>query len=120
MINHAFADNNTQTTASTTTAPSAPTAGQPGQPGFMSMLTLFAPMFLVIYFFIMRPQQKKMKEHQALLDKLQHGDEVVTNAGMFGRVTGITDKVLTLEIADNVRVKILKNQIASVVNAKTA
>ncbi len=91
----------------------APAATQP-PPSLMSMVTLFVPMFLVIYFFIIRPQQKKMKEHQSLLEKLQHGDEIVTNAGFYGKVTGITDKVLTVEIADGVRVKMLKTQIASV------
>lgn len=103
-------------TTATTQAPSnagAP-AGAPPQPGAFGMLMPFILMFVVIYFLIMRPQQKKMKEHQALLEKIQYGDEVVTNAGIFGKVTGITDKVLTVEIADGVRIKMLRSQVASV------
>lgn len=98
------------------------TAAAPGpqQPGIMSMVTLFAPMFLVIYFFIIRPQQKKMKEQQGMLNKLQHGDEVITTAGIYGKVTGITDKILTIEVADNVRIKMLKSQVATINPGKTA
>lgn len=78
------------------------------------MLMLFAPMFIVIYFFIIRPQNKKMKEQQQLLSLIKNGDEIVTNAGIFGTVQGITDKVLTVEIAKNVNIKLLKSQVASV------
>lgn len=84
------------------------------QPGPLGMLMPFALMFVVIYFLIIRPQQKKMKDHQSTLEKIQYGDEIVTSGGMFGKVTGITDKVLTVEIADGVRVKMLKAQVASV------
>jgi preprotein translocase subunit YajC len=96
-------------------ADSAPgLAGAPGQPGVLGMVMPFALMFVVIYFFIIRPQQKKMKEHQGLLEKIRHGDEVITSAGIFGTVTGVTDKVLTVEIAKDVKIKILKTQISSV------
>ena len=103
------------TTASTVQTP-AGAQGVPGQqqPGAMQMMMPFVLMFGVVYFLILRPQQKKMKDHQATLSKIQHGDEIVTNAGIFGKVTGVTDKVLTLEIADGVRVKMLKSQVASV------
>ena len=84
-------------------------AGAPVQqaPSLMSSLPMFAVMFAIIYFLMIRPQQKKMKEQQ-------HGDEVVTASGLLGKVTGITDKVITLEVADNVRVKMLKSQISQV------
>ncbi|MBI2605954.1 MAG: preprotein translocase subunit YajC [Deltaproteobacteria bacterium] len=78
------------------------------------MLLLFAPMFLVIYFFIIRPQNKKMKEHRAVVEKVKSGDEIVTAAGIFGTVTGVTEKVLTVEIADGVKIKLLKSQVATV------
>jgi preprotein translocase subunit YajC len=89
-------------------------AGMPQQPSAFGMLMPFALMFVVIYFLIIRPQQKKMKDHAATLDQIKYGDEIVTTGGMFGKVTGITDKVLTVEIADGVRVKMLKSQVASV------
>src|SRR4051812_1446677 len=89
-------------------ANSAAPVGAPPQPGPLGMLMPFILMFGVIYFLIIRPQQKKMKEHQAQIEKVKYGDEVITNAGIFGKVTGITEKVITVEIADGVRVKMLK------------
>lgn len=75
----------------------------------------FILMFGVIYFLMIRPQQKKAKEQQSMLGALKHGDEVVTTSGLLGKVTGITDRVVTLEVADDVRVKMLKSQVAQVV-----
>lgn len=95
-------------------AQAAATAAAPQQPGLMSMVTLFAPMFLVIYFFIIRPQNKKLKEHQKLIEQIKSGDDVVTTSGILGKVTGVTEKILTVEIADGVKVKMLKTQIANV------
>ena len=69
----------------------------------------------VVYFLMIRPQQKKMKEQQDMLTALKHGDEIVTNSGLLGKVTGIADKVVTLEIADGVRVKMMKSQVAQVI-----
>lgn len=69
-------------------------------------------MFLVFYFLLIRPQQKRTKQHRDFLDALQKGDEVVTSGGIHGRVTGITDNVVTLEIADKVRIKIQRANIA--------
>jgi preprotein translocase subunit YajC len=101
-------------TTATTQAPTGVPMGAPPQPGPLSMIMPFGLMFLVIYFLIIRPQQKKIKQQQELLSKLQHGDEVITNAGIFGKVTGLTDKVVTVEIADNVRIKVLRSQIATI------
>ncbi|MCM2323736.1 MAG: preprotein translocase subunit YajC [Oligoflexia bacterium] len=96
----------------------APAAGQPQQPGIGGMLVPFLAMFAVIYFLMIRPQQKKMKEQQQMLSSLKHGDEVITTSGMLGTVTGITDKVITLEVADNVRVKMLKSQVSQIVKGQ--
>ncbi len=85
---------------------------QPG--GVMSFAPLIL-MFAVLYFLILRPQQKKLKEQQAMVSALKHGDEIVTASGILGTVTGITDKVVTLEVADNVRVKMMKSQVSQVV-----
>jgi preprotein translocase subunit YajC len=79
------------------------------------MLMPFGLMFVVIYFLMIRPQQKKLKDQQAMLGSLKQGDEVVTSAGLLGKITGITDKVVTLEVADNVRVKMLKSQVSQIV-----
>jgi preprotein translocase subunit YajC len=81
---------------------------------------MFLPMvlvFVIFYFLMIRPQQKQRKQHQVLLQGLKKGDEVVTTAGIHGRVHGVADNVVTLEIADNVRIKMDKQQVASVKTA---
>lgn len=71
-------------------------------------------MFAIFYFLLIRPQQKKAKEHRALLDALTKGDQVVTAAGIHGKVTGIDGDIVSLEIASGVVVKITKGFIASI------
>lgn len=68
--------------------------------------------FVVFYFLLIRPQQKKAKEHQNYLTNLKKGDKVVTGGGIHGQITGITDSVVTLEIAENVRIKVNRGAIA--------
>jgi preprotein translocase subunit YajC len=77
-------------------------------------LTSFLPMiliFVVFYFLLIRPQQKKAKQQQEFLNNLKKGDEVITGGGLHGKITGLTDTVVTLEIADNVRVKVARQYI---------
>jgi preprotein translocase subunit YajC len=106
----AFAD----TTNTAVQAAAGAAAVTPPQPSMLSLLLPFGLMFLVMYFLMIRPQQKKMKEHEALVGGLQKGEEVITQSGIFGKVVGVADKVLTLEISDNVKIKILKAQVATV------
>lgn len=94
-------------------APKAP-PGPPPELGMMQFLP-FVLMFVVFWFLLIRPQQKRLKETQEMQSALKKGEEVVTNSGIFGKITGVTDKVVTLEIADNVRIKILKSQVSAVV-----
>ncbi len=89
----------------------APAGGMMGQ--FQGMIPLIL-MFAIFYFLLIRPQQKKAKEHRALLDALKKGDQVVTAGGMHGKVSALDDQVVTLEIAPGVNVKINKGYIASV------
>lgn len=107
----AFAD--TAQTAATAAAPAAA-----GQPSTLGMLLPFVLMFGVFYFLMIRPQQKKMKDHESLVTSLQKGEEVITNAGIFGKIHGIADKFITLEVDNNVRIKVLKNQIATVLRGE--
>ena len=72
-------------------------------------------MFVVFYFLLIFPQQKKAKAHRAVLANLQKGETVVTSGGLYGTITGITDTVVTLEIAEKVRIKISRSSIAGVV-----
>lgn len=95
----------------------APTGmlAQAQQPGGLMSFAPFILMFGVVYFLMIRPQQKKAKEVQEMINALKHGDEVVTTSGMLGKVTGIADRVVTLEVASDVRIKMLKSQVAQVV-----
>ena len=74
---------------------------------------LFLGVFVVIfYLLVLLPQRKQAKTRQAFLAGLKKGDEVVTNGGLFGRIAGITEAVVTLEIADKVRVKVARDAVA--------
>jgi len=73
--------------------------------------TMVLPMVLMVavfYFLLIRPQQQKAKEHRALLDSLKRGDRVITAGGLIGEIVAINDQILTLEIADRVRVEVSK------------
>lgn len=114
-VSSAFADN-PAVPAGGGSAP-APVAAAT-QPGMGSMLIPMAAMFAVVYFLMIRPQQKKMKEQQNMLSQLKQGDEVITTSGILGTIRGQTEKVITLEIADDVKIKILKSQISQVVKGQ--
>jgi len=96
-------------------AAGAAASAAPAQPGAFGMLVPFLLMFAVMYFLMIRPQQKKMKAQTAMLNSLKQGDEVVTASGMLGKITGISDKVVTVEVADNVRIKMMKSQVTQLV-----
>ena len=74
----------------------------------------FLPMigiFILFWFLMVRPQQKKMKEHKAMLDQLQKNDEVVTQAGIMGKITKLDEQNITLEIAQNVQIQVRREAI---------
>ena len=99
--------------------PAGGAEGAPAQqPSIMGMLFPFILMFAVVYFLMIRPQQRRMKAQQDMLSKLQSGDEVITSSGILGTVAGMTDKVVTLEVARDVRIKILNSQVAQVVQGE--
>lgn len=83
--------------------------------GTGSPIWMFLLLFLIMYFLIIRPQQKKQKEHRQMIQNLKKGDRVVTGGGIHGRVTGMDDATFTVEIADKVRVKINRGNVAAVV-----
>ena len=96
----------------------AQAAGQPAPGGLFGggLSGLMLPVLLigVMYFFMIRPQMKRQKEHRAMLDKLAKGDEVLTNGGIAGVVTDIGENFITVEVADNVRMRFQKGAIANV------
>lgn len=85
-------------------------AGAPQQNPIMSFIP-FILVFVVMYFFMIRPQKKKAQEEMDFLSKLGHGEEIFTKGGILGKVTGITDKVVTLELEGGSKMKVLKSQI---------
>ena len=86
-----------------------------GQSALTSMIPLVI-MFAIFYFLLIRPQQKKAKEHKALLEALKKGDQVVTAGGMHGKVTAVDDTVVTIEVANNVNVKFNKGHVAAIID----
>ena len=93
----------------------APTAQQPSMIG---MALPFLIMLGIMYFLMIRPQQKRVKEHQSLLSNLKTGDEVITSAGILGTIAGMSDKVVTLEVSKNVQLKVLKSQVNQIVKGQ--
>lgn len=85
-------------------------AGQGGSGQLMAFMPLIL-LFIVFYFLLIRPQQKKAKTQKLFLENLKKGEEVVTSGGLYGKITGITNDTITLEIAEKIRVKVLKSSI---------
>jgi preprotein translocase subunit YajC len=91
-------------------------SGSVGDPGAGGGFAAFIPMiliFVVFYFLLIRPQQKKAKAHQEMVSSLKKGDRVITNGGIYGLVTGLDEGTATIEIADKVRVKVTRSSIAA-------
>jgi preprotein translocase subunit YajC len=88
-------------------------AAQPAGGG-MSMIIMMVVLFGLMYFMMIRPQMKRQKEHRALVAGLAKGDEVVTNGGIAGRVSDVGETFITVEIADNVMVKVQKGSVQQV------
>jgi preprotein translocase subunit YajC len=96
-------------------SPAGPAAqGPAGCPqGGMGMLFPIVLMFAIIYFLMIRPQQKQQKQHQTMLKALKKGDRVLTASGIFGTIVNLTDTVVTLEIAKSVHIRLLRGQVAA-------
>ena len=93
----------------------AQTAGGASAGAGATPFIMMAVFVVIFYFLLIRPQQKKQKEHQAMLSKLATGDEVVTAGGILGRIVEAGDQFITLEIADNVRIKVQRFQVTTIV-----
>ena len=91
----------------------AAAGGAGGSAFFVQMFPLLL-IFVVFYLFLIRPQQKRAKEHEAKINAVQKNDEVVTAGGLMGKVTKVADDYVEVEIAPNVRVKAVKSTIANI------
>ncbi len=90
-------------------------AGSTAAPNQIVSLLPIVLMFVILYFLLIRPQQKRAREHQELIQNLKRNDEVVTSGGIYGKIQSIADKVVVIEIAPNVRIRLARDQVASVV-----
>jgi len=86
-------------------------AGGEGAGGFAGFIPLIL-MFVIFYFLLIRPQQKRTKDHRAMIGNLKKGDRIVTSGGIHGRITGMDEATLTVEIADKVRVKVARANVS--------
>ena len=84
-----------------------------GQAGGFSAFVPLILMFVIFYFLLIRPQQKKAKEHREMISGLKKGDRIITSGGLHGRITGLDDATITVEIADKVRVKVARGNVAA-------
>ena len=82
--------------------------------GGMSMLIMVGLFFVIMYFMIIRPQNKRVKEHNKLIDSLSNGTEVVVSNGIMGKIIKIKDDVIELEVANDVSIKVRKSSITTV------
>ena len=89
--------------------------GAGGAAGLASFLPLVL-IFVIMYFLMIRPQQKRMKEHRAMVEALKKGDEVVTQGGLVGKITAVRDNELEVEIAPGVKVRVIRSTVTGLVN----
>ena len=95
-------------------------AAAPKSPSMLEVLVMPLGFLVIMYFFIIRPQQKKAKEVNELLSNLKAGDEVVTSGGLIGKVRSVADGFVSLEVAANTTVKVMKPNITGLAKAALA
>lgn len=113
-------ETNTDTiTVKQVSSPSNESAGGAG--GIIQNLTSLVPMvliFVVFYFLVMRPQEKKKRQHAAMLDTVKKGEEVLLHSGIYGFVSKVSDTFLEVEVSDGVVVKVVKHAVADIISRK--
>ena len=89
-----------------------------GGGGLVSTLIMFGAIFLIFYFMIIRPQQKRAKERNKMLSNLEKGDKVVTSGGIHGTIAGIDEKTVLLQVSESVKVKVERSAISTILSTK--
>ena len=89
------------------------TGGAPAQQGGFAAFVPLIIMFVIFYFLLIRPQQKKTKEHNAMIGNLEKGDKVVTSGGIHGMITKVDETTVSIEIAEKIRIKVVRANIAA-------
>ena len=100
-------------------AAGAPPGAGPPRGSAMEPIIFLVLMLVVFYFFLIRPQQKKAKKHKEMIGQLKRGDTVITSSGIKGRIHAIDGQWVTVEVAKNTRIEILKNFVGGVANEAT-
>lgn len=91
-----------------------------GGSGMWSMVLWIGMIFLVMYFIVIRPQQKQQKRHQDLVQSLKKGDEVILSSGIVGRIFSVEERFVTLEIGDKAKLKVLKQAVSALTGSASA
>jgi preprotein translocase subunit YajC len=97
----------------------APGGGAGGGSQLMPTLVMFAAMFAIFYFLMIRPQQRQRQQRDQMLRAIKRGDKVVTTSGMFGTVTNLSETTVTLRVADQVKLEFERGSIGRVVEAQS-
>jgi len=97
----------------------APPGGGGGGSQLMPTLVMFAAMFAIFYFLMIRPQQRQKQERERMLRAIKRGDRVVTTSGMYGTVTNLSDTTVTLRVADQVKLEFERGAVGRVVEAQS-
>jgi preprotein translocase subunit YajC len=90
-----------------------------GGGSMVSTFVMFGAIFLIFYFMIIRPQQKRAKEREKLLSSIEKGDKVITSGGVHGTVAGVEEKTILLQVTENVKLKIERSAISTILNRDT-
>lgn len=98
----------------------APQQGGSGGGQMFSTLIFFALIFVIFYFMILRPQQKRAKERQKLLESLKKGDKVITSGGLHGKIVNVDEKTILLDVGDNMKLKFDRSAVNVVTREASA
>jgi preprotein translocase subunit YajC len=93
-------------------AQESPAPQPPGAGAFLTSLLPFILIFILFYVLLILPQQRRQKKHRAMLEALKKGDRVVTSSGILGTVMNISKETITLQVADNVKIRVLRDSIS--------
>jgi len=105
--------------APATAVQGGPPPGKPPGCGGPEQIFFMLGMLVLFYFLLIRPQQKKMKQHKQMTESLKRGDSVITSGGIFGRITAVEGNILTVEIAKGTNIRILKSSVGGIANPET-
>lgn len=94
----------------------AQAAAAPPGPSLVMQLVFFLPLILIFYFLLIRPQQQRAKKHAEMISAIKRGDTVVTSGGLIGKVNKVNDGEISVDLADNVRVRVVKSMVLEVRN----